>query len=224
MDELKNPLLIKKGAEANLYLSDWHGRKVILKRRLPKGYRQPELDNKIRFSRTAREPQLMSEARRAGVLTPLIYLVNVKQGLIVMQFIDGKQVKVLLNECSDNQRKSISRTIGQTVGKLHLKRIVHGDLTTSNMIMSNDGDIYFLDFGLGERSGEVEAMGVDLHLMRRALESTHFEFAEQCFKEIFNGYVDIVGSSLASEVRDKMIEIRRRGRYISERGQKSETL
>ena len=217
MDGLSTSILIKKGAEANLYLSDWHGRKAILKRRLPKKYRPTLLDHRIRFFRTAHEPQLLSEARKAGVLTPLIYSVNVRQGLIVMQFVEGRQVKVLLNECASPERKSICRIIGRSVGKLHRRGIIHGDLTTSNMIMSNDGKIFFLDFGLGERNSEVEAMGVDLHLMKRALESTHFQFADECFRYILRGYSDVVGSTLAQEVREKMMEIRRRGRYVSER-------
>jgi TP53 regulating kinase-like protein len=159
----------------------------------------------------------LSEARKAGVLTPLIYSVNVRQGLIVMQFVEGKQVKVLLNECTSPERQLICRIIGRSVGKLHRRGIIHGDLTTSNMIMSNNGKIFFLDFGLGERNSEVEAMGVDLHLMKRALESTHFQFADECFRYILQGYSDVVGSTLAQEVREKMMEIRRRGRYVSER-------
>ena len=84
--------LLKKGAEASLFLADWHGRKAIIKARLPKNYRPAELDKKIRSYRTVHEPQLMNEAKKAGVPTPKIFLVDMKDAMITMEFVEGKQV------------------------------------------------------------------------------------------------------------------------------------
>lgn len=217
MDELNAPLLFKKGAEASIYVDNWHGYRVVLKRRFPKAYRHPDLDIRIRNYRTIHEPQLIHEARKAGVLTPIVLQVNVKNSMIVMQFIDGKQIKACLNETSNADRKKICLQIGKSVGKLHKRNIIHGDLTTSNMIMSPEGRIFFIDFGLGERNVELEAKGVDLHLMRRALESTHFRFSEECFGNVFAGYRGIVGAELAGAILRKMMDIRKRGRYVAER-------
>jgi len=217
MGEMKTPVLIKKGAEASLYLAKWHGRKVIMKKRLPKKYRLSRLDEQIRTYRTAHEPRLMHEAKKAGVPTPIIFLVDMKKATIIMEFVDGKQVKQLLDEVSESQRRQLCLKIGELIGRLHKHGIIHGDLTTSNMILDSDGKIFFVDFGLGEKTSELEARGVDLHLMRRALESTHFRFAEECFNAVIEGYSKVLGDNVTKKVLDKIGEIERRGRYIAER-------
>lgn len=217
MGEMKSPLLIKKGAEASLYLADWHGRKVIMKKRLPKKYRVSELDEQIKTYRTIHEPQLIHEAKKAGVPTPTIFLVDVKGATIVMEFIEGKQAKQLLSEVSKSERQRLCFKIGELIGKLHKYGIIHGDLTTSNMILNSEGKIFFVDFGLGEKSKELEARGVDLHLMKRALQSTHFRFAEEYFNAVIEGYSKVLGSETVKNVLEKIGEIEKRGRYIAER-------
>jgi TP53 regulating kinase-like protein len=216
MDKVK-PLLIKKGAEASLYLADWHGRRVIMKKRLPKEYRPSMLDEQIRSYRTVHEPQLMHEAKRAGVPTPIIFLVDAKNATITMEFIEGQQIKKLLTDIDRSERLSLCVRIGELIGKLHQIGIIHGDLTTSNMILSSDGKLYFVDFGLGEKIDELEAKGVDLHLMKRALQSTHFQFTEECFDAVINGYTKVVDPETVRTVLDKIKEIERRGRYVAER-------
>ena len=218
MDKVKQtPTLIKKGAEASLYLAHWHGREAIVKKRLPKKYRPSRLDERIRTYRTAHEPQLLHEAKKAGVPTPLIYLVDVKNAIIVMEFIAGKQLKQLLGKVSRAQRRSLCLKVGDLIGKLHEHSIVHGDLTTSNMILDSKGRIFFVDFGLGEKTEELEARAVDLHLMRRALQSTHFTFADECFEAVMEGYGRVLSAKTAREVSEKIREIERRGRYVDER-------
>ena len=214
---MNQPLLIKKGAEASLYFADWHGRKVIMKKRLPKKYRLSKLDEQIRTYRTIHEPQLMHEAKKAGVPTPTIFLVDIESATIVMQFIEGKQAKQLLSEVSESERHRLCLEIGELIGKLHKYGIIHGDLTTSNMIRNSEGKIFFVDFGLGEKRKELESRGVDLHLMKRALQSTHFRFAEECFNAVIEGYSKVLGSVTVKNVLDKIREIKRRGRYVAER-------
>ena len=222
MDEIVSQVLVKKGAEANLYLADWHGRKAILKKRLPKKYRPSELDQRIRVYRTLHEPQLMHDAKEAGVPTPFIFSVNVKATTIVMEWIEGKQVKLSLNEINQEERGSLCFRIGQMIAKLHKKGVIHGDLTTSNMILNSKGSIILIDFGLGEKSQELEAKGVDLHLMKRALESTHYRFAKECYDSVIGGYRSISGSSELEKVLEKVREIERRGRYVAERKQENQ--
>ena len=217
MDRLKKPVLFKKGAEASLYVADWHGRKVVIKRRLPKKYRPPEMDKRIRTYRTVHEPQLLHEAKRTGVSTPLIYLVDAKNATIIMGFIEGKQLKTLLNGISRNERAKLCRKVGESIGRLHRSGIVHGDLTTSNMILTPAGQIFFMDFGLGEKTSELEARAVDLHLMKRALQSTHFRFADECFVNVMEGYSSVLGAGLAKTVLGKVEEVERRGRYVTGR-------
>jgi TP53 regulating kinase-like protein len=221
MDEVTSPILLKKGAEASLYLAEWHGRKVILKTRLPKKYRQAKLDMEIRNYRTVHEPQLMHEAKKAGVPTPTIFLVDVKNAVIVMEFIEGKQVKQLLGGFSEKEREKACVKIGELIGRLHAYGVIHGDLTTSNMILNSEGKIFLVDFGLGEKTMELEARGVDLHLMKRALQSTHYRFAEECFEAVMRGYAAVLGEEDVKDVLDKIREIEKRGRYVADRRQES---
>ena len=85
------------------------------------------------------------------------------------------------------------------------------------MILTSSGNVVFVDFGLGERTVELELQGVDLHLMKRAFQSTHFRFAEECFNSVIEGYAEVVGHKTAEKVLEKISEIEKRGRYISER-------
>ena len=180
-------MLIKKGAEASLYLEMWHSRKVIMKRRHPKLYRTPELDTMIRSQRTVHEPNIIHQAKKAGVPTPTIFRVDVEEANIVMEFVEGKQIKEVLDTVSKEERLRLSTLMGRMIGRLHKHGIIHGDLTTSNMILTPYGKIVFVDFGLSERSVELEPKGVDLHLMKRALQSTHYKHATECFKEVMKG-------------------------------------
>jgi len=217
MAEVASRTLLKKGAEASLYLADWHGRRVIIKTRFPKKYRPAELDAEIRSYRTVHEPQLMHEAKKAGVPTPTIFLVDLKNAAITMEFVEGKQVKQLLGSISKEERQELCVEIGKLIGRLHGHGVIHGDLTTSNMILNAEGKIFLVDFGLGEKNIELEARGVDLHLMKRALQSTHYQFSEECFESVMKGYTAVLGAEETEKVLGKIREIERRGRYVAER-------
>jgi TP53 regulating kinase-like protein len=219
MDTVDSQTLLTKGAEASLFQAGWHGRKVIVKARFPKKYRPAELDEKIRGYRTTHEPQLMHEAKKAGVPTPTIFLVDLKNAAITMEFVEGKQVKQLLAGISKEERQELCVKIGELIGKIHRQGVIHGDLTTSNMILNGEGKIFLVDFGLGEKNTEVEARGVDLHLMKRALQSTHYQFADDCFRNVLKGYSEVLGAEDAEKVFEKIREIERRGRYVDERKQ-----
>ena len=219
IDKIDETQLLKKGAEASLFLTEWRERKVIIKVRIPKKYRPKELDEQIRSYRTVHEPQLIHEAKAAGVSTPLIYMVNVPQSTIVMEYIEGQQVKQVLNSAFKTQRNDLCVKIGESIAHLHRHGLIHGDLTTSNLILNSEGKLFFVDFGLGEKNFEVEAQGVDLHLLKRALQSTHFQHWEECFQNVLAGYSSVLGVEEAEKVYEKIREIERRGRYVEERRQ-----
>ncbi len=217
MDRSTSMRLLTKGAEASLYLSSWHGRKAIIKQRFQKMYRPQALDWQIRIYRTSHEPQLMNDAKKAGVPTPTIFLVDLRETKIVMEYIEGIQVKQLLDKISRRARCHVCRTVGRSIAMLHQCGLAHGDLTTSNMIQTPDGKIYLVDFGLSEKTTELESRGVDLHLMKRGLYSTHFEIANECFDAVIEGYSMLLNGEVVKGVLDKVAEIERRGRYVSER-------
>jgi TP53 regulating kinase-like protein len=161
----------------------------------------------------------MHEAKAAGVPTPLIYMVNVPESSIIMEYIEGRQVKQVLNSAFKAERLDLCVKIGESIARLHSHGLIHGDLTTSNLILTPEGKLFFVDFGLGEKNFELEAQGVDLHLLKRALQSTHFQHWEECFQNVLCGYTSILGEEAVEKVYEKIREIERRGRYVEERKQ-----
>jgi TP53 regulating kinase-like protein len=144
-------------------------------------------------------------------------MVDIAKTTIIMEFIEGKQIKQILNDLSSEDRQRLCRHIGELIGQLHNHGIIHSDLTTSNMILTPQNKVVFVDFGLSERSKELEVKGVDLHLMKRALQSTHYKHVNECFGAVMDGYTRVVGDDVARDVLKKIQEIERRGRYVSER-------
>jgi TP53 regulating kinase-like protein len=185
------------------------GREVILKSRVPKGYRHPELDSSLRIARTKNEARLIQEARRLGVPTPIIYDIDTIDATLVMQEIKGPRVKDLLDGSGPEHRALVCEEVGRSVGLLHKGGIAHGDLTTSNMIWS-EGRAWFIDFSLGSKKAELEELGVDLHLLREAFQSAHSHILDS-YDLIIRSYRDTFPKS--AEVLRKVKEIEDRGRY-----------
>lgn len=204
--------LIRKGAEASIYLGRWFELPAVRKERLPKHYRQKALDQAIRTQRTLREASLIVKARQAGVPTPLIYFVDPKNGEIIMQHLEGKRLREIFLVGNANLKKSLAREAGRMVAKLHRAGIVHGDLTTSNFIFC-DEKLYLIDFGLASQSNKFEDMGVDLHLIKEVLNSAHYGDFQVLFLQIVDGYEEIAGKKTAKKVLEVVAEIERRGRY-----------
>jgi TP53 regulating kinase-like protein len=202
-------MLIKRGAEAEIHLVEWMNRKVIQKRRVKKGYRVKEVDEKIRRRRTKKESLLLAEARKAGIPTPIVYDVDLKEAQITMQYLDYPRIKEVLEEIDREKMKEICQRIGELMAKMHAKGIVHGDVTTSNMIIG-DKKIYFIDFGLGERDSSIEGRAVDLHVLMEALDAS---LHPECFEWVFHGYELEIGGE-AEAIKKKIGEIIKRGRYL----------
>ena len=201
-------MLIKRGAEAEIHTSTWLGRKVIVKKRVAKKYRLKEIDDVLRKLRTKKEAKLISEARYFGVRTPIIYDIDLYTYQITMEYIDPSPIKNILNDMDKFERKELCLEIGRNIAKLHKNDLIHGDLTTSNIILK-DEKLFFIDFGLGDHSSEIEAKGVDLHVLLEAFNSTHSEILE-AFNFVLEGYKDY---DKADDVIKKLDEIAKRGRY-----------
>lgn len=205
-----NRKIIYKGAEAEISLLTWKGLKVVQKRRVTKSYRIKEIDSYLISSRTKEESKLIAESRSYGVAVPIIYDVDLEEGVITMEYLEGERIKDVLNQVDEKKRKRICRMIGENIAKLHNHDMIHGDITTSNMILIKDR-IYFIDFGLGCKSTEVESKGVDLHVLMEAFESTHSQHPD-CFDLVMEGYRrKFIGN--VDVVVKKIEEIVKRGRY-----------
>jgi len=206
--------LLKMGAEANIYTTQFMGRRAVLKRRIRKGYRIRQIDVKIRDFRTAHEAQLLHEAKSAGVPTPMIYFIDRSDSDIIMEYIDGKRLKDYLEEGEGGKQLHLCLMLGKLIAILHLNGMVHGDLTTSNVLITSDRKMFLLDFGLAFHSKTVEDQGVDLHLLKQVFESFHVEHAGEYFKAVLRGYETIIGREQTLDVSEKIREIDGRGRYI----------
>ena len=199
--------IIKRGAEAVLYLDNSH----LVKERIKKTYRLAQIDEKLRKLRTRKEARLLSEAKRAGVETPNMFSVDENDFKITMEFIDGKRLKEFLNETNDENRKKTAEDVGKSVGLLHKQGIVHGDLTTSNMILKDD-KVYFIDFGLGDFSSRIENQAVDLSVLKEAFKSTHFKHLNLLWESFIKGYRQT--NNNFNKVLDTLNDIEKRGRYV----------
>jgi Kae1-associated kinase Bud32 len=209
--------VIARGAEAVLRKDVMDGQPVLVKDRISKGYRVPQLDSRLRVERTRTEARLLSEARRAGVSTPKIVSVDEKAATIVMEFIDGKKLKDALSGMDAKHRATVAQSVGVAVGKLHSAGIVHGDLTTSNMMLARSGEhgnekVWFIDFGLGFFSDRMEDFGTDIAVLHEALRSTHFNFLDELWQNFLAGYrTSFAGADQALKALEA---IEQRGRYV----------
>lgn len=203
--------ILYRGAESILYSDTFEDQKVLVKERIKKGYRIDQIDQELRKVRTRKEVKLLTEARKIGVITPSILHVDGTNSRITMEFISGKRVKELFFTADKKIVEKCCFEIGKSIGKLHSIGIIHGDLTTSNMILKEE-KIYFIDFGLGEFSKKIEDQGVDLKLLLEALKSTHFRILKICWDNIIKGYRKEYNK--AEEVLLKIEEIEKRGRYV----------
>src|SRR3989338_8719052 len=169
---------LHEGAEAKIYFSDG----TVIKERLSKDYRYKDLDMSIRKKNTRKEVKLLQKAAE-HIPVPKVLTHSDKTMTIQMEHIEGKKLRDVIDSID---RKDTFRRVGKKIAKLHNAHIIHGDLTTSNILIHDK--IYFIDFGLGFVSTKIEDKAVDLHIIKKALESKHYLHAEECFHYLLEGY------------------------------------
>lgn len=195
--------ILARGAEAVIYRTD----NKVVKDRIKKRYRLHELDERLRRQRTRSEARLTAAAAKAGVHTPQILAQS--ETKLVFEFIDGLKIRDWLAARHTKKKiEQLCREIGRAVTKLHSADIVHGDLTTSNMILKGR-DVYIIDFGLGSRSTRIEDKAVDLHLFKECLKSKHFKIWELCWRAFLKGYKP----ENRQEILRRLEVVEARGRY-----------
>jgi len=206
--------IIAQGAEATIYKN----KNIVIKDRIPKKYRHPELDKKLRKRRTKSEFKLLTKASKL-IPTPKPNG-NISESIIQMTYIKGKKLSEHLEKLD---YKKIAKLIGKNIAILHNEGIIHGDLTTSNMIykeprnesqqrtFKKDGKLFFIDFGLGFHSQRIEDKAVDLHLIHEALEARHPGIYKETYKSIINSYKKT--SKNFKEVLKRLEKVEKRGRY-----------
>uniref|UniRef100_A0A0M3IJ92 non-specific serine/threonine protein kinase n=1 Tax=Ascaris lumbricoides TaxID=6252 RepID=A0A0M3IJ92_ASCLU len=215
----------KQGAEAKLYRCIYLGKEAVLKERFPKNYRHPAMDELLTKERIKAELRAICKCKQMGVDVPAIYFVNAEKNHFIMERIGGgvparQYIEDVRNR--ENFRQiyfyckevlvEFGRRLGAIIGKIHENGIMHGDLTSSNVLLRN-GDpkhIVLLDFGLSEGNATPESKGVDLYVLERAINSTHAD-TEFFFESILQGYKEY-NEKQFNAVFKKLEEIRLRGR------------
>ena len=196
---------LAQGAEAIVYKDN----NEVIKERFSKKYRLEHLDESLRKFRTRREAKILGKLAEMNFPAPGLQNFSDKRMSIVMDFIPGEKLKDVLEQGDDYQQ--LAKEVGERVAKLHEKHIIHGDLTTSNMIQHQDnGKIHFIDFGLSFFSEKVEDKAVDLFLLDRALESTHYQNYPAIFKNVIEGYKESYPE--AAKVLERFQAVKKRGR------------
>jgi len=207
MNTKQNIIQISHGAEAVLFLDT--DKQEVIKHRKEKTYRHPEIDRSLRQFRTRREAKILARLAELSFNAPRLAGSCDKDMKISMQFIDGERLKDTLHK----NHIAFSKEIGKMIAVLHDNDIIHGDLTTSNMILDKkDSRIYFIDFGLGSFSEKAEDKAVDLHLFRRALDSKHPNIAEECFNAALEGYKKGCNAKNAGLVLERLKMVESRGK------------
>jgi len=197
--------ILHRGAEAILYLED----NRLIKERISKSYRHKKIDETKRKYPTRKEFKLLQKAKELKISVPTPYTVDEKEMKISMEYLTGEVLKEKLDDYTKQKRVLICKLIGEQLALMHDNNIIHGDLTTSNMILK-DNKVYFLDFGLGYISIKAEDKAVDLHLLKQALESKHYTHYEESYESILQGYKKSKNYKLVLERLDK---VEKRGRY-----------
>ncbi|KDD75353.1 hypothetical protein H632_c727p1 [Helicosporidium sp. ATCC 50920] len=154
------------------------------------------------------------KARKLGVDTPVMYSADVKTGMMIQECVDGVSVREALQQDSLPNRDAILKAIGQCLAKMHDGGLIHGDLTTSNMLLRHkDQSLVMIDFGLSYNSILPEDKGVDLYVLERAFASAHAGDAEAMFDVVLTAYRQ--SSRMWSATLNRFAEVRTRGRKRS---------
>ncbi|KAF7265976.1 TP53 regulating kinase [Rhynchophorus ferrugineus] len=219
---MKDFQLMKQGAEARLYSGTYLGKPTVVKERFVKKYRHKHLDDVLTKERIKAETRAVVRCKAVGINTPVLYLVDFDRRMIFMeQFVHSITLKDFIESNETDVLCNLALIIGKIIGKMHEGNVVHGDLTSSNILLVNlhnrdifsnieDLKIVLIDFGLAHTDCSAEDKGVDLYVLERALISTH-AVADKIFPKIMEGYVKHYKNG-SKEVVCKYEEVRARGR------------
>ncbi|XP_008825646.1 EKC/KEOPS complex subunit TP53RK [Nannospalax galili] len=213
--------LVKQGAEARVFRGRFQGRAAVVKYRFPKGYRHPALEARLGRRRTVQEARALLRCRRAGICAPAVFFVDYASNCLYMEEIeDSVTVRDYIQSTMETDKNpqsllGLAERVGQVLARMHDQDLVHGDLTTSNMLLKPplaQLSIVLIDFGLSFISGLPEDKGVDLYVLEKAFLSTHPN-TEAVFEAFLKSYS--TSSRKPGPVLKKLDEVRLRGRKRS---------
>jgi len=206
--------LLHEGAEATVTAGSWLGRRAVLKSRRPRGYRHPDLDRRLTRQRLAAEARVLSRLSSFGFPSPKLLFLDQQKSSMLLSMIEGRTFHDLLK--SEDSSENELTALGGLIRRLHEAGISHGDLTTHNVMVTDEGDINLIDFGLSRISPELEHLGLDLQVLRECLGASHSSTTDAIDK-VCAGYLDADSSNHETEsavdVLDRFQKIASRVRY-----------
>lgn len=202
-------ILENMGAESVISFDEYWGRDSVIKMRIPKTYRNQQLDNRIRLERIRNEVSLILRSKDAGLPVPAVYDVDLTNFSATYERINGKTLRNFIG--SKVEPYTLMERLGGYVGLLHSSGMTHGDLTAANILVSDNEAPYLIDTSMGKGDSEVEDMAVDLYLFGESLNAISPE-PEQLMSTFRTGYKKQFARW--NEVFDTVIELERRRRYV----------
>ena len=210
------------GAEAEVISGTWHGRPAVLKKRRPRGWRHPDLDASLTKKRMTNEIKLTIWLARRGAPVPAIWDVDIDEAKIIMERIEGKPLIEILQSNEHDEKLLID--VGKAIRELHRNAVNHGDLSTNNILITNQREVVLIDLGLSSREYDVEGFGIDLHVLHEILRASHPD-VKGAMDLVLRGYIALdeeLGEPIAApggmppsalEVTTRLNQIMMRVRY-----------
>ena len=205
--------MIHQGAEATVFSGYWMGEKAIFKKRNHRSYRHPDLDRRLTRQRISVEVRVLRKLHSTTVSSPSLFDVDIDEGWIILSEVEG----VTLYESLLNGESNIEhiKKFGGLIRQLHELGISHGDLTTHNVMINDDGELTLIDFGLSKISPEIEHLGLDLQVLHECLNASHYE-ENGAIESMIDGYLSNSSDDTAPsgpDVIERFNSIRGRVRY-----------
>ncbi len=214
------------GAEAEVWAGHWMGRPAVRKQRRARAWRHPDLDHRLGHRRMMSEARLLVRMHRAGLRVPALLDLDPAEGVMVMERIPGRPLIEVLRDASmsSGQLQHALESTGAAIRNVHRLAITHGDLSTNNVLIDDQGNATLIDFGLAVIDYEVERFGVDLHVIDEILGASH-PGVENAIEHLLSGYaseeerqgppVDQTGGAVPTsvEVLERLENVRTRVRY-----------
>ena len=205
--------MIHQGAEATVFSGYWMGEKAIFKKRNHRSYRHPDLDRRLTRQRLSVEVRVLRKLHSTTVPSPSLFDVDIDEGWIILSEVEG----VTLYESLLNGESNIEQIekFGGLIRQLHELGISHGDLTTHNVMINDEGELTLIDFGLSKISPEIEHLGLDLQVLHECLNASHYE-ENGAIESMIDGYMSNSSDNIAPsgpDVIERFNSIRSRVRY-----------
>ncbi len=203
---------IAKGAEAVIFKGTFLKEVITIKQRIPKSYRHPEIDQRIRLQRLRSEAKVMTSARKLGVSVPSLMGIDLRNFTLILESLDGILLYEKMDTLPVDELHPIFSNLGTQIGLLHKNDIIHGDLTVFNVLVQPEDEPSIIDFGLGRISNELEAKADDILTFYSTLKAI-----QPASKILFNTFLEGYLSEYqeGKKTYEQMKKIQSRARYVA---------